>query len=107
MTKSRIKINKMEEYIKKVNAETRKSLSKLSSTRSKSVSELAKKFNIFTIEIQRLNKKLPEIGNNYIKENNLGDEAIEEIRKINAKALEDFIKKANVPGTNPDIKIKV
>jgi len=97
----------MKDLFRLINDEISSSKDKLELLKSSTISEKAKKLHVFSDEIQKLNKTLPEIINSFIKSNGINDIQEKEIKDFTNNAMTDFIVKSDVPGINPNFKVDI
>jgi hypothetical protein len=97
----------MKNLFNSINEEISLSKSKFENLKASTLHETSMKFNIFTVEVQRLNTLLTARINSFLKNNDLTDQQVKEIKDFTDKAMTDFITNSGMPGINPNFKIDI
>ena len=97
----------MNALFKLITEEISSSKAKFDKIDSSSIPGLARKFTAFGIELERLNKTIPEITNKFLNSKDLTDSQVNEIKEFIDKSMTDFITQTGIPGINPDFKVDV
>lgn len=94
----------MKELINQLSQEISKSQSKFKNLKTDSFDAVIVKNNIFTKEVLRLNKKLPEIINLYTKTNKLTANEIDEIKSLIDNSMTGLIANSGLDGINKNFR---
>lgn len=74
------------------------------STNGNQFEVLAQKINLFSVELERLNKTIPELSNEYNRTHSLSESDVLKLKEFIDNSMSDFLKKSGVPGVNTKFK---
>jgi len=97
----------MNDLFNSISSEILQSKTKFIDLKNSTISEKAIRAKVFSVELEHLNKTIPEIVNGFFKSNELTDSQFDELKKFIDDMMTEFMFSSGISVINPNFRFNI